>query len=105
MTLSFRENLDRAIGLHLGGRIEDAADIYSGLVADAPACFDAHHLHGMARLQQGRSRDAAAHLLRALEIEPANPAALNHLGVTLERLGQTDPASGLGRSGGDRDAG
>jgi len=71
--------LPEAVSLHQAGRLGEAANLYSAILAEMPLQFDAAHLLGVIALQEGRLADAQRHIGAALEINPRDPAALSNL--------------------------
>lgn len=57
------------------------------------ACSMAHNNLGNVLVAQGRAADGSRHLMRAVELDPANPEALDSLGSALLDLGQIEPAA------------
>ncbi len=53
---------------------------------------DHWHLAGLELLESGRVQDAVACLRRALDLDPANAAVWNDLGVVLEAVGNRTDA-------------
>jgi serine/threonine-protein kinase len=62
------------------------------LVPDAPY---GHALLGFVGYERGQLREAARHLTRAMELDPADPDVLFFLAITLQAAGQIDPAREL----------
>ena len=52
----------------------------------------AHNNLGIALLERGRTQEAAAQFVEALEIKPGNSTALFNLGLTMKRLGEIEEA-------------
>jgi tetratricopeptide (TPR) repeat protein len=75
-----------AMVLHRQGRFDDAAQIYSAVLAREPEQFDALHLLGLLRHQQGRETDALRLIAAALKIKPNSPDALSNLGLVFDTL-------------------
>ena len=62
--------LTRAVSLHQSGRLEEASDLYRGILARDASQIDALHLLGVLAHQQGRHAEAAETIQRAVELEP-----------------------------------
>ena len=62
------------------------------LVPDAPY---GHALLGFVGYERGELKQAARHLTRALELDPADPDVLFFLAITLQAAGQIEPAQVL----------
>lgn len=75
--------LQQALAIHRAGRLQDAERLYRAIVARAPDDFEALHLLGITRLQQGDARDGAAHIGRAAVLRPHIAALHIDLGKAL----------------------
>jgi serine/threonine protein kinase/Flp pilus assembly protein TadD len=62
------------------------------LVPDAPY---GHALLGFVGYERGELKEAARHLTRAMELDPADPDVLFFLAITLQAAGQIEPAQDL----------
>lgn len=82
------QQLQQAIDLHRGGRLEQAEAAYRRLADAHPAHFGVAHMLGLVLLQRGQAEAALPHLERALQMQPAAPDALGHLGDALKALGR-----------------
>ena len=85
-------SIERALELHREGRLDEAEQIYSGIVATAPGDFQALHLSGLLAYQQGRLADALRLVAAALKARPAAAEALMDHGAILDALGRPDEA-------------
>lgn len=72
--------LRNAVGLHRRGDVDAAAQIYTDILDREPEHWQALHYLGLARLQQGRLKDADSLLSRSVSIEPRNANAWSDLG-------------------------
>ncbi len=82
---------ERAVGHHQRGELAQAEPLYREILAQAPVHFDALHLLGIARMQQGAHKDAIDLIRRAVDVDPRNPnkaAALSNLGIALSESGR-----------------
>jgi chemotaxis protein methyltransferase WspC len=77
------------------GELSQAAARATTCVERTPGDAAAHALLGIVRAAQGRDREAAEHLRRALYLEPAREEALVHLALVLERRGDAAAAARL----------
>jgi len=84
--------IDQAKMLHQMGRIAEAEAAYRSVLARDPRQFDALHLLGLIRLQQGHPREAHELISRAVEIRPRSPQALAILMAALLALGRPEQA-------------
>lgn len=62
--------MQRALEAQKLGQLDAARQLYEEVVARAPLTFDAVHMLGVVRMQQGDLDDAEAMLTRALELAP-----------------------------------
>lgn len=83
---ALRADMDRALHLHRGGRLDEAAGIYRKILQAMPDQADALQLLGAVEGQQGRHEQAVELLRRAVESAPDNAAAHNNLGNALAQL-------------------
>jgi len=81
-----------AVALHRAGRLDKAEPLYLAILREVPEHFDALHLIGVVRQQQGRDAEAIAFIDRALALRPDNPAALSNRGLSLRALGRAQEA-------------
>jgi protein O-GlcNAc transferase len=84
--------LGRAVKAHQAGDLAAAEMLYRQALDRDPHDFDALHMLGVVRHQQGRNEDAHALLVLACRINPASAEAATHLGVALSELGRNDEA-------------
>jgi protein O-GlcNAc transferase len=80
------ESLAQARSLQSRGSLREAETLYEGILAKRPLEFDALHLFGVLRMQQGRPSDALALLSAALKVKPNATEALSNLAVVLMNL-------------------
>jgi len=84
--------LREAVALHRAGRLDKAEPLYLAILREVPEHFDALHLIGVVRQQQGRDAEAIAFIDRALALRPENPAAHSNRGLSLRVLGRAQEA-------------
>jgi len=72
--------------MHGQGRLVEAEQIYSAILAQDPSQFDALHLLGLLRHQQGREVEALRLIAAALNANPNSPDALSNLGLVFDTL-------------------
>ena len=84
--------LAEAAGLHQAGRLTEAAELYSQIIARAPNHFDATHLLGVIALQEGRLDQAREMISAALRLKAKDIAALSNLGTVFLRQQRYDQA-------------
>lgn len=84
--------LKEALALHQAGRLPEAAARYAQVLAQAPRQFDALHLLGVVRRQQGDAGEAVRLIEQALTANPAQATAHCNLGAALQDLGRSGEA-------------
>jgi len=84
--------IDQAKALHRIGRIAEAEAVYRSVLVHDPRQFDALHLLGLIRYQQGRAGEAHELLSRAIELRPGSPQALALFMAALLALGRLEEA-------------
>lgn len=82
----------RATALYQQGQLKEAASLYRKILSADPANFDANHMFGLLRAQQGRFVEAAEALANALKTTPHNAEALSNYGNVLKILGHLEEA-------------
>ena len=83
-TAGLVKTLRGALDAQLAGRLEEATRLYQAALEASPNCFDALHMLGVVRLQQGNAESACALLLAALQQAPDDARALlKNLGLAL----------------------
>ncbi|MBI3149312.1 MAG: glycosyltransferase [Betaproteobacteria bacterium] len=81
---SFAETMSAALTAQTAGALDQAATAYEAALAMDPRCFDALHMLGVVRLQQGHAEHACRLLLQALPLQPlGHTALLRNLGLAL----------------------
>jgi protein O-GlcNAc transferase len=84
--------LQQAIQLQMQGKLDQAALQYQEILKSSPSHFDAKHLLGIIRAQQGRSLEALDLIGAALKINPNDAPALSNFGIVLQRSGHSERA-------------
>jgi predicted TPR repeat methyltransferase len=84
--------MQHALLLHGEGRLDAAEAIYLRTLAARPRHFEALHLLGVLRWQQGRTSEALDHIAAALKLKPTHVRALSNQGAILASLGRTTEA-------------
>jgi protein O-GlcNAc transferase len=84
--------IQAALNFHRQGRLSDAERLYRGVLAQDPGQFDALHLLGVLKLQQGDAGEAFSLLSRAVERRPDAAEALSNLTVALLALNRHQEA-------------
>jgi tetratricopeptide (TPR) repeat protein len=83
---SLQQLLERAIDLHRTGQFTDAERFYQQVLQAKPDHFDALHMLGVVRYQQGRHSEALDLVGAALTARPGSAWALSTRGVVLQHL-------------------
>ncbi|CBS90242.1 tetratricopeptide repeat protein [Azospirillum lipoferum] len=92
------EALRIAVGLHQGGRLAEAADIYRKIIRAAPAVADAWHLLGVLHHQSGDSGEAVRLIGQAIGRDGLCAAYHDNLGSALRAGGKAGQAAGHHRA-------
>ena len=71
--------IQEALGAASAGRLDEAERLYDIILADDPEHFDALHLSGVLRHQQGRSAEALRLVAAALRAQPGSPDVAHQL--------------------------
>jgi predicted TPR repeat methyltransferase len=87
-----QRDIDKAIALHRGGHLDQAARLYQAVLAADPDHVDALHFLGVLHHQRGRSEAAVASIEQAILLAPDYADAHNNLGNVLKELGRLEPA-------------
>ena len=91
-TLDLSQLLQQAMGLHQRGQFSDAERLYRQILNKRPDHFEARHLLGLLRYQQGRNPEALDLIGAALKLRPDSIAALSNYGLALEGAGRYEAA-------------
>ena len=67
---SLSQLLDRAIACHRQGQLAQAEALYAQILRAQPRHFDARHMLGVIRYQQGRNAEALEFVETALKLSP-----------------------------------
>ena len=78
---------ERALTLHRGGQLDEAAALYDEVLAGEPGHFGALHLLGVVQGQRGRYAEALDLIERAIRVDSTVAAAHAHLGNAQHALG------------------
>jgi tetratricopeptide (TPR) repeat protein len=78
-----RPDIQQAIDLHRSGHLHAAAQAYSEILARDPGHFDALHLLGLVKHQQGDPIDGLRWVAAALKVNSASADALSSYGLML----------------------
>jgi predicted O-linked N-acetylglucosamine transferase (SPINDLY family) len=84
--------LQQAIQLQMQGKLDQAAVQYQEILKLWPSHFDAKHLLGIIRAQQGRNLEALELIGAAVKTNPHDAPALSNLGIVFQRLGRSESA-------------
>src|SRR5712672_2180364 len=83
---------ERAIAFHQRGMLAEAEKHYAAILDVRPDHFNALHLLGVLRHQQGNRADALRLIDAALKLEPHSVHALCNFGAVLNALDRHDEA-------------
>lgn len=84
--------LQQALASLQRGSIDKAASLFEAVLKLDPTNFDALHLLGYSRMEQGRNAEACVLIEQALKRQPGEPGALCNLGVALRATGKLNEA-------------
>jgi protein O-GlcNAc transferase len=91
-SMELSQALERGVGLHQRGQLADAERIYRQILNKRSDHFEARHLLGLLRYQQGRNREALDLIGAALKLRPDSVVALSNYGLALEMAGRYEEA-------------
>jgi protein O-GlcNAc transferase len=86
--------IQMAMDLHRQGRLAEAEAHYRNLLAKSPEQFEALHLFGILKLQQGNLPEALTLISKAIEINPSSLDTRSNLVAVLLNLGRATDALG-----------
>jgi protein O-GlcNAc transferase len=86
------QNIEQGRMLHGQGRLGEAELVYRSVLARDPQQFDALHLLGLIRFQQGHPAEAHELISKAVKIRPQSPQALAVLTAVFLALGRPQEA-------------
>lgn len=92
--LNFAHLLQQGFTAHQRGNLAEAERCYETILGAKRNQFDALHLLGVVRLQQGRAEEAIDLIGKALRINPRSPAAHVNLGAAFGALKRLNEALG-----------
>ncbi len=84
--------LEQAAKFHQQGQLKEAERLYREALRARPSDFDALHLLGVLKLQQGQPEEALNFTDAALAVNSASPALHSNRGIALASLGRHDEA-------------
>lgn len=84
--------IQMAMDLHRQGRLAEAETHYRNLLARSPGQFEALHLFGILKLQQGNFPEALTLISKALDINPSSLDTRSNLVAALLSLGRATEA-------------
>src|SRR5262249_52099627 len=87
-----QQQLRQAYDLHRRGALAEAEKLYASVLRAQPASFDALHLFGVLRMQQGRPAEALPLIDRALAQRPDSLDTLSIAAAALVNLGRAGEA-------------
>lgn len=92
LSVEVAKDLQRAVGLHLSGKLQEARQAYRALLPSSPDSADILRLLGTVETQLGAASEGVTLLERALQMGPDHPETHNNLGNALLALGRTNEA-------------
>lgn len=91
------ELLSEARGLHVEGRIAEAANLYQHILEREPANLNALHLYGVLSLQAGQVQQAIRSIEKAIEVDATRSVIHFNLGNAYLQAGQLEDSIGAYR--------
>jgi tetratricopeptide (TPR) repeat protein len=86
------QTIQRAFELQRQGKLPQAEQLYAQVLAVRPDYFDALHMLGVIKLEQGNPTGALQLMLGALKARPKSPEVLLNYSLVLNVLGRHDDA-------------
>jgi len=86
--MGLQELLHQALDAQNSGKLAEAERLYLAVLAADPGNFNANHLIGIMRFQQGRTDEALEYFDRASALEPGNHEIAFNRGFLLHELGR-----------------
>jgi tetratricopeptide (TPR) repeat protein len=93
--MDLRLLIQRALGLHQQGQLDQAAELYGQMLQQEPGNAAALQLLGVLRGQQGRNVEAIKLIEAALAIQPRDFGTLANYGQVLTASGRPQDALGV----------
>jgi predicted O-linked N-acetylglucosamine transferase (SPINDLY family) len=90
-----QQALNQAVALHHQGRLAEAEQLYSAVLAARPNHFDALQMLGVIKLGRGDHAAALRLTAEAVQQRPNSPQALLNHGNVFEAMGRYDDALGV----------
>ena len=91
-TINLPQTIQRALELQRQGNLPQAEQLYSQVLALRPDYFEALHMLGLIKLQQGDAAGALRLMSGALAARPKSPEVLLNYSIVLNALGRTEEA-------------
>ncbi|MCP4678484.1 MAG: tetratricopeptide repeat protein [Deltaproteobacteria bacterium] len=90
--ISLNETLSRALTLHQGGRLQEAAELYKQILEADPDNTETYHLLGVLMDQAGNHELSVSLISKAIELGPVQAEYFDNLGLAYKALGNLDAA-------------
>ena len=84
--------VEEAAALYRQGKLDEAEKVCGRVLRQQPGWFDALHLMGLIKLQNGKAGAAQGLLEQALKLNPASAPVMSNLGMTLAALNRDQEA-------------
>jgi tetratricopeptide (TPR) repeat protein len=91
-TINLPQTIQRALEMQRQGKLPQAEQLYSQVLALRPDYFEALHMLGLIKLQQGDAPGALRLMSGALAARPKSPEVLLNYSLVLNALGRTEDA-------------
>ena len=90
--VSIESSFAQGFAAHKAGRLQEAQQHYANVLLQAPEHFDALHLLGVIKQQNGLDQECVDLISRAIAVNPLLPQSYSNLGISLKRLGKIQAA-------------
>ena len=91
-SINLPQTVLRAFELQRQGKLPQAGELYAQVLAVRPDYFEALHMLGLIKLQQGDAAGALRLMLGALQARPKSPEVLLNFSLVLDALGRYQDA-------------
>ena len=93
--INLPQTVQRALEFQRQGKLPQAEQLYSQVLAVRPDYFEALHMLGLVKLQRGDLVGALQLMTEALKARPKSPEVLLNYGIVLNALGRYEDALGF----------
>ena len=90
--MNIKQELKKAVLYHRSGKLEQAENIYTQILAKHPEHADALHLMGLLAYEKGKNNEGINLIKKAIETDHSQPFFFNNLGNIYKAVGRFDDA-------------